>query len=138
MRITEKIDEIEKFLSEMQDIIPPDFQTYMADLKTKAACERYFEKIVESLVDLAYLIIKDKGLKMPEDDKETFDILATAEIIPAPLAIKLKEAKGMRNIISHQYGNVDDEIVFESITQELCKDAQDYLLRIKRMMSRNK
>jgi len=64
---------------------------------------------------------------MPEEDKETFDILAKGEIISNELAIKLKDAKGMRNILSHQYGNVDDEIVFESITEELDKDVREFI-----------
>ena len=113
--------------------MPANFNLYLNDLKTKAACERYFEKIVESLIDLAYLIIKEKSLKAPEGDKETFDSLANAQIIPESLAIKLKEAKGMRNIISHQYGNIDDEVVFESITHELIEDAQDFVHRVKRI-----
>ena len=71
-------------------MMPANFNLYLSDLKTKAACERYFEKIVESLIDLAYLIIKEKSLKAPEGDKETFDSLANAQIIPESLAIKLK------------------------------------------------
>jgi uncharacterized protein YutE (UPF0331/DUF86 family) len=31
------------------------------------------------------------------------------------LSSKLKEAKGMRNIIAHEYGNIDDKIVFKSM-----------------------
>jgi len=39
------------------------------------------------------------------------------KIISAELAQKLKDAKGMRNIISHQYGTINDEIIFEAITK---------------------
>ncbi len=134
MRIDDKIAEIEAFLSELQEIIPENFKEYMADLKTKAACERYFEKITEALVDLAYLIIKEKLLKTPEEEKEVFDILAEAGLIPRELSIRLKEAKGMRNILSHQYGNIDDEIVFESITHELANDTQEFIQKVRRMV----
>ena len=134
MRLTNKIEEIEKFLSELEEISPDDFETYQTDIKTKAACERYFEKIVEALVDLAYVFIKENALKMPEDDKEAFDILAEAGHIPIALAIKLKEAKGMRNIISHQYGTVDDETVFEAITHELVKDAREFIGNVRKKL----
>lgn len=134
MRIADKIVEIETFLSELQEIIPEDFQEYMADLKARAACERYFEKITEALVDLAHLIIKEKLLRTPEEDKEAFDILAEAGLIPPTLSTKLKEAKGMRNILSHQYGNIDDEIVFESITHELVNDAQEFIRKVRRIV----
>ena len=127
MRVNDKIKEIEDYLSELVEIMPKSLQEYTDDLKTKAACERYFEKIIEAVIDLAFLIIKDKGFRVPEEDKEAFDILSKEKIIPEELAERLKEAKGMRNIIAHEYGKIDDEIVFHSITIELEKDVQSLI-----------
>lgn len=127
MRIKDKIEEIEKYVDELESFKPGDFKEYLRDVKTKAACERYFERIVEAAVDLAFLIIKDKRLKIPEDDKEAFDILAREKIIVPELANRLKDAKGMRNIIAHQYGIVDDEIVFHAITEEIVRDTKEFL-----------
>jgi len=39
----------------------------------------------------------------------------------------MKQAKGMRNIIAHEYGTIDDEIVFETITREIIKDTREFL-----------
>lgn len=133
MRINDKIEEIENYLSELLEIIPKSFDGYLHDLKTKAACERYFEKIIEAIIDLAFLIIKDKNFKIPEDDKNAFDILVEEEIISKELAEKLKDAKGMRNLIAHEYGIVDDELVFHSITEELEKDTKEFIKNIKRL-----
>lgn len=131
-RITDKIIEIEEYLSELEEFTPNDLEEYLNDIKTKAACERYFEKITEAIVDLAFLIIKDLGLKIPEDDKVAFDMLAKEKLINYDIAEKLKNAKGMRNIIAHQYGDVDDEIVFNSITREIIEDARIFLKNIKK------
>lgn len=125
MRIQDKIKEIENYLSELAGIAPEHFDEY--DIKTKDACERYFEVIVQAVVDLAFLVIKENGLKTPEDEREAFDILAEEKIIPEELAQKLKDAKGMRNIIAHQYGSIDDRVVFESITKELGKDVRMFV-----------
>ena len=135
-RIKEKIKEIENYLSELEDIIPSSFKDYK-ELKTKAACERYFEKIIEAVVDLAFLTIKDKNLKIPEEDKEAFDILKDENLISKELSEKLKEVKGMRNLIAHDYGIIDDEIVFESITQELEKDVNEFIKKIKNEKMKN-
>ena len=131
MRINDKIREIEGYLSELEEIIPKNFMEYKTDLKTKAACERYFEKIIEAVVDLAFLIIRDKGYKTPEEDKEAFDILAQENVISLELATKFKEAKGMRNIITHEYGQTDDELIFHSITQELELDVNELIKSIR-------
>jgi len=132
MRIKDKLEEIEKYLSEITEIMPDNFKEYRDDFKTKAACERYFERIIEAVVDLAFLIIKDKGLKIPEEDKEAFDILAKEDIISRELAERLKDAKGMRNIIAHEYGKIDDELVFRSITEELEKDVNKLIKDIEK------
>ena len=126
-RINDKIDKIREYLSELEDIRPESYEEYIKDKKTKAACERYFEVIVEAVVDLAFLIIKVKGLRIPEDDKKAFDVLADEKIISKELASRLKDAKGMRNIIAHEYGTIDNEIVFEAVAKEIISDANDFI-----------
>ncbi len=135
-RINDKILEVERFLRELESIAPQAYSDYEDDVKTRAACERYFEKITEALVDLAFLVIKDKALKLPEDDKEAFTVLAQAEIIPADLSEKLREAKGMRNVIAHEYGSVDDKLVFEAITEEIDSDAKSFVKAIRKRYPR--
>jgi uncharacterized protein YutE (UPF0331/DUF86 family) len=125
-RIKDKIDEIQTYVNELIEFMPKDFQAYACDAKAKAACERYFEKIIEAATDLAFLLIKENNLRMPEEDKEAFDVLSEGKIISDALSARLKDAKGMRNILAHQYGKVDDEIVFHSITEELVRDANEF------------
>jgi uncharacterized protein YutE (UPF0331/DUF86 family) len=127
MRIQDKREEIEQYVDELESILPTTFSAYQQNLEKKAACERYFEKIVEAVIDLAFLIIKENNFRIPEEEKETFDVLVEEKIISNDLAVKLKDAKGMRNIISHQYGSIDDKVVFVSITDELRKDVREFL-----------
>mgnify|MGYP001611780927 CR=1 FL=1 len=115
-RINDKISEISQFLEELASLIPSSLEEYKSSIEKKAACERYVEKIVEAMTDLAFLVIKDKKLRIPEDDIDSFNILLEDKIIDNDLAAKLKNAKGMLKIISHQYGKFDDEIVFVEIS----------------------
>ena len=46
----------------------------------------------------------------------------------------VKEAKGMRNIIAHDYGKVDDEIVFNVINEELIKDVANFINFIRQVI----
>ena len=126
-RIADKTKEIGEFLEELKSIMPSNLEEYKSNIEKKAACERYAEKIVEAMTDLAFLVIKEKKLKVPEDDIDAFNILLENKIIDGDLAAKLKNAKGMRNIISHQYGKINDEIIFEAITEELEKDVRKFV-----------
>ncbi len=129
-RINDKVQEIEDFLVELESFVPSDLDEYEHNFVARAACERYCEKIVEATVDLAFLIIKDKKLQMAEDDDSAFDILANREIIPKELAKNLKDAKSMRNIIAHEYGQVDDKIVFKAAAEELARDIRKFIKNI--------
>ena len=132
MRIQDKISEINHYLSELESFIPNSFNEYETDIKLKAACERYYEKITQAILDLIMLILKEKGYRIPEESKEALEILCQEKIITKELADKLKQAKGMRNVLAHQYGNIDDNLVFESITKELIKDTKRFIKSIKK------
>ncbi|MEK6873500.1 MAG: DUF86 domain-containing protein [Nanoarchaeota archaeon] len=123
----DKVNEIEKYLDELESIFPFDFEEYKCDFKIRALCERLFEKIIEAIVDLAFIMIKERKLKIPEDDESSFDILKNESIISAVLANKLKEAKGMRNVIAHEYGKINDEKVFHAVTEEIIPDVREFL-----------
>ncbi|MBS3136528.1 DUF86 domain-containing protein [Candidatus Woesearchaeota archaeon] len=68
--------------------------------------------------------------RIPEDDIDSFKILKENGIISDRLYKSLKEAKGMRNFIVHQYGRINDKLVFESITENLAKDIRELISRI--------
>lgn len=131
-RITDKIKEIEEYLSEFEEIIPKTFEQYKNNNIIIAACERYFEKIVEALVDLTFLIIKHKNLKIPKEDNEAFMILSNEKVITEDLAKRLKDAKGMRNIITHEYGKLDNELVYESISSEIISDTREFIKEVRK------
>ena len=44
-RINDKIEEIKILLEQLLTLIPSEFEEYSTDYKTKAACERYIERI---------------------------------------------------------------------------------------------
>lgn len=131
-RIIEKINEIENFSVELEEVIPNNFEEYIHDFRAKAACERFFEKIIMAIIDLSFLIVKENKFKIPEEESEVFDVLAKENIISNEFKDKLKDAKGMRNILAHEYGKVNDELVFESLKNEIIKDCDEFVKSIKK------
>ena len=131
-RIKDKIEEIEEFLDFLIERVPATLEEYKADLEKKAICERYAEKIIEATVDLAFLVIKRLkiSLILQTSDSEIFDLLFDKSIISEELSKKLHDAKGMRNILAHEYGKVNDEIVFEAVSSDLENDARKFISAI--------
>ena len=46
----DKIEEINKYLEEFSQILPPTYEVYLENFEKRAACERYFEKIIEAVI----------------------------------------------------------------------------------------
>ena len=135
-RIKDKLKDLMQYIQEFDNIIPSSFEEYK-NTKEKAACERYVEKIMEAAVDIVFLIIKYLRKQIPDDDQSAFDIMAGLGIISPKTAIAMKSAKGMKNIISHQYNKIDDEIVFDAITNELLIDAKSFAKEIENWILKN-
>lgn len=127
----DKVVEIEKYLDELRKFLPSDFRDYVSDEKTRAACERYFEKIIEAVVDLVFLIIKESGFRSPEYSREGFKILNERGIISNALALRLGDAKSMRNWLAHRYGEIDNRKVFDALQNKLLLDVKKFLEAVK-------
>ena len=126
-RIDDKKGDILLFICELKEVMPESYGEYSVSVEKRLACERAFEKIIEAVNDLAILFIKEKRLLLPSEDEKAFDILAKSKMISEELALKLRQAKGMRNILAHQYDKIDDEVIFEAIHDEIIKDVLKFL-----------
>lgn len=131
-RIKDKIKEIEEYLMQLEEIAPDSLDEYREDFRTKAACERYLERLIEAAEDLAFLVIKHLDLESPEEEKEIFPILFRTKIISSTLSNALKRAKGMRNVLAHKYGEIDDKITFVAATEEIGRDLRELIKSIKK------
>ena len=136
-RLKDKVGECRQYLAELADIVPKSFEDYV-DNKTKAACERYAERIIECLVVLAFVLVKKEKLGIPKDDADAFRILANKKIVPQVLAERLVQAKGMRNVIIHSYSTVNDELVYGAVKGELPRDAEEFLKAVEKTARQSK
>ena len=130
--LKDKIKEIEGYLSELEEIIPQNLERYLQNFEKRAACEHYFEKITEAIIDLVFIFINERRIEMPEDDESALEILVKEKVISLDLGRKLQEARRMRNIIAHKYGNVNHELIFNAISEELIKDVREFLKNIRK------
>ena len=130
-RVRDKIEEVEGYLSDLEEIVPEGFEEYSVNKEKRAACERYFQKIIEAVLDISFIVAKDNNWKIAESDDEALKILSDNGLIKNELYLKLRGAKGMRNFIVHQYDKIEDELVFEAVKGDLGKDIEEFLKKVK-------
>jgi len=112
-RVLAKIDQIEGYLRELCEIVPKDFVTYQKKVDKRRACERLLQLSVEAVIDVCRLLVTGLRLGIPSEEDDLFEKLEIAGIISPQVEEKLKEMKGFRNILVHEYTRIDDKIVYQ-------------------------
>jgi uncharacterized protein YutE (UPF0331/DUF86 family) len=117
-RILAKLDELNIVLRELRSVVPASFQEYLA-VEKRRSCERLLQVSIEAVIDTCALLVTGLRLGLPADEDDLFEKLAGREVISCVTADVLRRMKGMRNILVHEYGRVDNALVFETIDQHL-------------------
>jgi uncharacterized protein YutE (UPF0331/DUF86 family) len=113
-RILGKLAELDGYERELQAIAPKSFEDFR-QIEKKRACERLLQISVETIIDICHLFVTGLRLGLPAEEDDIFEKLERTGIISQSLKETLKEMKGFRNILVHEYGEVDDQIVYKAV-----------------------
>jgi len=117
-RLLAKIDVLEGYLKELREILPASFEEYKK-VEKRRACERLLQVSIECVIDICGLMVIGLRLGLPAEEDDLFDKLEQAGIITSSRKESLKKMKGFRNILVHEYGQVNDMIVYEILQNNL-------------------
>lgn len=84
-------------------------------VKNHYEIERQVQLCVDISVSIARRIISNKKEISPSSARGVFDVLAKEKIINKALAKKLSDAVGLRNLLVHEYGEIDYSIFFDGL-----------------------
>jgi uncharacterized protein YutE (UPF0331/DUF86 family) len=117
-RVLARLDELEGYLRELRSVAPSSFEEYHA-VEKRRSCERLVQVSIEVVIDTCALLVTGLRLGLPADENDLFERLTARNVITSSTADLLRRMKGMRNILVHEYGRVDDMLVFETVTHRL-------------------
>lgn len=135
-RILGKIDELEGYLRELEEIKPKSYEEYADSKEKKRACERLLHISIECVMDICSMIVSGLRLGIPGDEKDMLDELESKGVFPESLVKKLRGMRGFRNVLVHRYNHIDDELVFEVLEKRM-KDFRDFIIRVKRIVKKH-
>jgi uncharacterized protein YutE (UPF0331/DUF86 family) len=109
-----KLELIEDSIKKLSEIKRdnPDVEAYRKSWKDRDAAERNFQKAIEAIIDIGKMLIAEKRLKEPGNNREVFVILNENRLFPSELLTSIDKMIGMRNILVHSYDRIDDAITF--------------------------
>ena len=127
--IENKISATQKYLKILERYKKYTEKEIEEDLDIRGAFERYIYLAIQSAIDLAEAVISYKNLRKPSTMSEAFYILNEEGIISSDLKTKMSKMVGFRNLIAHDYDEINYEIAY-SILQEGLNDIYEFLRTI--------
>ncbi|MGB9608601.1 MAG: type VII toxin-antitoxin system HepT family RNase toxin [bacterium] len=124
--IENKVSNVRKYLRILEQYKKYSCEEIKENIDIRGAVERYLYLAIQSTIDLAQAIISLKNLRKPTTMAESFLILEEEGIIDRELSERLVRMVGFRNILAHDYTEINYEIVYEVLHKRL-KDIKKFI-----------
>ncbi len=126
--IKRKISLIQDDLIHMADFRDYSFDEVATDYSKQATIERLMERIITRALDINQHLIaqlNEKDFAGPKDYKSTFILLANFSVYPKEFAEEISKSIGTRNKLVHEYNDISQEAIYNSI-KDCLADYQQY------------
>lgn len=139
----EQTELIYKYLSSLEDSIRRikrmdfTFDMILGDEDIQDLLDRRMQKAVESCIDIAIHLASQLNLPRREKASDIFILLTKNNIITSELAEKLKQAVGFRNILVHEYTEIDYTLAYTDLNKKLT-DLETFAYQIKEFLNKEK
>lgn len=100
-------------------------EEYLGDYDIQAIVERNLQLSIQVCMDIANYIIARKKLTFPAEQENIFVLLGREGIIARDLADRIKGMVNFRNILVHDYTEIDSKKVYGMLKQGL-KDFNNF------------
>ena len=115
---------------EAMDIVESDVEN---DQDVQDLLSFRIQQMVEKCIDIGSHIIANETFETAETARTIFEVLSKQGIISSETAEHLGQAVGMRNIIVHQYDEVDVEKLYKAYEVGI-NDVKDFVKSIVRLV----
>ena len=94
-------------------------KTLLKDPLVYGNAERYLQLAIQCVLDISNHIVADLRLNLPADNRELFEMLAERKVLSKSLSARLTSMAGFRNILVHEYLEIDRKRVFGALKNDL-------------------
>lgn len=124
--VLNRIKHLEDNINYLKKIENFNQKTFSSDPDIYYRFERALHLAVEAVLDLGNHLIADQNLETPDSNRDIFRILFENHIINDELKESLIKMAGFRNILVHDYLDLDREIEFKIIKDNI-KDIREFM-----------
>ena len=110
--IDDKLERLRRCIQRIEHKRPALLADLVADYDLQDILSVNLERAIQLCVDIAAHIIAAREISAPTTMAAAFESLQVLQVLSPELATSMKKAVGFRNIVVHNYQEIDWEIVF--------------------------
>jgi len=95
--------------------------------------ERYLQLAIQIIIDIGNHILSERNVTGIVNYQDIIVRLGTEGIIPIELAVKIEPMAGLRNILVHEYIEIDREKLYDFLQYSL-KDFKEFVRHVKEIL----
>lgn len=115
-RRLKKLDEYLDYLKEAQGY---SYREFADDPEHHGSVERFLHLSIEALTDMANHVVADENLGGVDEAKDLPVIFAKEGYIDREMEARWKDMIGFRNVLVHEYLEIDRETVYDVLQNQL-------------------
>jgi uncharacterized protein YutE (UPF0331/DUF86 family) len=113
--IERRLDELSERLARLEPLKNKSLEEFLQDAYLRDIVERNLEIAAQACIDICHRLIALGNARKPVDYYEAFLIVGEMGILPGDFARRLASMAGFRNILVHEYLQVDWDLVYENL-----------------------
>jgi uncharacterized protein YutE (UPF0331/DUF86 family) len=117
--VAAKVAAVHDATTRVRQVLPASAEAFAADRTIREVVVLNLFVAIQDCLDLATHWLADSGWDTPSTYADVFNALAEHAVIPAELATRLAAAAAFRNLVAHQYGDLDWRRVYDLATSDL-------------------
>lgn len=112
----QKLDGYLRSLRQMRDV---SLDEYLDDDNIQAIVERRLQLAIQVCIDIGNYLIGQLGISAPDEQENVFLVLGREGILSPDLAKRMVGMVRFRNILVHDYLEIDSNIVYHNLADNL-------------------
>lgn len=113
LRVQTLLDRLGEEISALRRLAKRDEDVLLADEDVLAGVKYRFVVAIEACIDVGRHIVASEGLRAPRDYADVFTVLGESGLLPTDVVSTLRDTARFRNLLVHEYTDVDDSRVVE-------------------------
>jgi uncharacterized protein YutE (UPF0331/DUF86 family) len=111
--VAQKLESLRRCIQRVELKLPDSVETLLTDLDAQDIVSLNLTRAVQMSVDIAsHWLAGHSEATAPKTMGQAFDALANSGVIEHELAVRMRKSVGFRNVMVHNYDDVNWEIVF--------------------------